>query len=105
VPKIQQLAEILEKIQNHPHVAETRQLGMIAAVELTPGEGDYPGELKIGARVCKEMLRRGVWLRPLRDTLVIMPPLSISADELELLGNVLLESLDTVCVNAVCQDG
>ncbi|NOY29106.1 MAG: aminotransferase class III-fold pyridoxal phosphate-dependent enzyme, partial [Planctomycetes bacterium] len=99
--RIQQLAEILQQVKNHPHVAKTRQLGMIAAIELV----SYPAELKIGARVCKEMLRRGVWLRPLRDTLVIMPPLTISADELELLGNVLLESIDTVCVNAVCQDG
>ena len=104
--RIQQLAEILERLQSHPHVAQTRQLGMIAAVELTPtGEpgSTYPEEIRIGSRVCQEMLRRGVWLRPLRDVLVIMPPLSISADELKLLGNVLLESIDTVCENLVLQ--
>lgn len=98
--RIQQLAEILGRLQSHTHVAETRQWGMIAAVELTPGrdqENAYPEEIKIGSRVCKEMLRRGVWIRPLRDVLVIMPPLSISSDELELLGNVLLESIDLVC--------
>jgi len=97
-PKIQQLAELLDQIQNHPHVAETRQLGMIAAVELSPEDGDaYPPEHQVGSRVCKETFRQGVWLRPLRDVLVIMPPLSISADELNLLGNVLMKSIDTVC--------
>jgi len=99
-PKIDQLTSILERIRQHPHVSETRQLGLIAAVELTPQEGSkeaYPAELKVGARVYQELLGRGVWLRPLRDVQLIIPPLSISAEELELLGNVLLESIDTVC--------
>ena len=98
-PKIQQLTDILDRIESHPHVAEVRQLGLIAAVELTPGAeaaGSYPPQMEIGSRVCREMLRRGVWLRPLRDVLVIMPPLSISADELEWLGKVLWESIDVV---------
>ncbi len=107
-PKIDQLTGLLKKIEQHPHVGETRQLGLIAAVELTPSKESnqpYPAELQIGARICKETFRRGVWLRPLRDVLVIMPPLSISTDELDLLGNVLLESIDTVCNGLSSTDG
>ena len=94
--KFNLLAEILQRIAEHPGVAETRQMGLIAAVELTPS-GDpqerYPAELRIAQQVCDEALRRGVWLRPLGDVLVIMPPLSISGEQLQLLGDVLLESI------------
>ncbi len=94
--KFDLLAGILERIAEHPRVAETRQMGLIAAVELTPS-GDpkerYPAELRIAQQVCDEALRRGVWLRPLGDVLVIMPPLSISEEELQFLGDVLLESI------------
>jgi len=98
-----QLAALLHRIEQHPHVVETRQLGRIAAVELSPdpasGEA-YPAEWQMGKRVCQEALRRGVWLRPLRDVLVVMPPLSIACDELQLLGDVLLESIDAATRDA-----
>jgi len=99
-PKSEQLAGILATLEAHPHVAETRQLGMIAAVELTPeaeqNSSRYPSELQIANQICRDALQHGVWLRPLRDTLVIMPPLSITSEELELLGQVLFESINTV---------
>ncbi|MCG8450005.1 MAG: adenosylmethionine--8-amino-7-oxononanoate transaminase [Pirellulales bacterium] len=97
--KAQNLTDILARLQAHRHVFETRQQGMIAAVELTPDRTTglpYPAELRIGYRVCQAAKQRGVWLRPLRDTLVLMPPLSISLDELDLLGTVLLESIEHV---------
>lgn len=97
--KFEILADILVGIAKHPRVAETRQLGLIGAVELTPSDNPierYPPELRIAYQVCDETLNRGVWLRPLGDVLVIMPPLSISDEELQLLGNVLLESIDDV---------
>ncbi len=103
VAKVSEQAEYLEtwleKLAAHPHVDATRQFGMIAAVELTatPGqEQPYPTELRIAYQICREALRLGVWLRPLGDTLVIMPPLSISSDELDFLGKALLKSIDTV---------
>jgi len=97
--KSEQLGNILKQLEAHPHVATTRQHGMIAAVELTATVGEeqpYPAELRVGYQVCREALRQGVWLRPLRDVLVIVPPLTIAPDELELLGSVLLQSIDTV---------
>ncbi len=103
VEKVSEQAELLkawlEKLSAHPHVATTRQFGMIAAVELTatPGETQpYPPELRTAYRICREALQRGVWLRPLGDTLVIMPPLSITSEELDFLGGALLQSIDTV---------
>ncbi len=94
-----QLKKWLDRLAEHRHVGETRQHGMIAAVELTASPQrvePYPAELRVAARICREALRREVWIRPLRDTLVIMPPLSITDDELDFLGTVLLESIETV---------
>ncbi len=93
------LEKILSCLAVHPRVATTRQKGMIAAVELSPTENPadrYPPELRIAYSICAETLSRGVWLRPLGDVLVIMPPLSISDEELEFLGNTLLEAIDVV---------
>ncbi len=94
-----QLAMWLEKLAAHPHVANTRQQGLIAAVELTATPGNdvpFAPDQRMAARICRDALRRGVWLRPLRDTLVIMPPLTISADELDRLAETLLQSIEFV---------
>ena len=42
------------------------------------------------ATACK---RRGVFLRPLGDTVVVMPPLTITRDELDLLFDVLTDAI------------
>ena len=95
---------ILQTLLEHPHVCEVRQKGLIAAVELTPQPGKlepYPSELRIGARICETAKELGLWLRPLRDTLVIMPPLNIQVDELEFMGNALLQSIDKATSAAI----
>ncbi len=100
--QIDQLAEILASLRALAHVATTRQLGMIAAVEFTPSvnrESRYPTEMRIAYQICRDALGRGVWLRPLGDTLVIMPPLCITKEELTFFGRVLSESIQAVTTN------
>jgi len=41
--------------------------------------------LKTGVRVCLEARKLGIFSRPLGNTVVVFPPLSITADELEFL--------------------
>ena len=97
--KAKLLASHLDEILQLPHVAEVRQKGLIAAIELTAVPGEFvpfPAELRIGASICQETLRRGVMLRPLRDTMVVIPPISINADELDLLATVLKESIKNI---------
>lgn len=94
-----QLAGILDELSANPNVAEVRQMGMIAAVDLAPADAQcrrFPTELRVGHQVCREALEREVWLRPLGDTLVIMPPLCISAVEMDFLGQVIKASIETV---------
>ena len=68
-------------------------------VELVAGRSGgrpYPPEERIGARVCGEARKRGLLIRPLGDTIVIMPPLSISDRELEELLDIVYESISVV---------
>jgi adenosylmethionine-8-amino-7-oxononanoate aminotransferase len=97
--KIDRLGEHLRKLAEHPHVASTRQCGLIGALELTPDKAvglPYPPEERRAWRACREALQRGVWLRPLADVLYVMPPLAISTDELDTMMNILIAAIDTV---------
>jgi adenosylmethionine-8-amino-7-oxononanoate aminotransferase len=72
-------------LTDHPHVGDVRQAGLIVAIELVADKDNKTSFENIGATgsaVCKAALEQGVWLRPLRDTIVIMPPLSISESEI-----------------------
>ena len=57
---------------------------------------DYPLELRAGHRVILDARKRGIIIRPLGNVVVLMPPLSISGDELETLLNAVYESIDTI---------
>lgn len=84
--KIARLGEHLARIARLPHVGNVRQCGLIAAIELVrdkaTGEG-YPWEERRGIRVCDYARSEGVWLRPLGNELVIMPPLAITLEQLD----------------------
>lgn len=90
-PKISRLSEHLEQIAGHPHVGDIRQRGFMVGIELVAsksgedagGHTPYPWELGIGNQVCRKILEHGVWLRPLGNVIVIMPPLAISMEELD----------------------
>jgi len=93
------LAAALASLAEHPHVGEIRQRGLMVGVELvrdrtTKAEFDY-GD-RIGHRVILAARKRGVILRPLGDVVVLMPPLAISRDEIELLARAVRESIDEV---------
>jgi adenosylmethionine-8-amino-7-oxononanoate aminotransferase len=97
--KIKRLDDHLRKLAEHPHVATTRQRGLIGALELTPDKSrgvPYPVEERRAWRVCRETLHRGVWLRPLADVLYVMPPLSISREELDVVMSTLAAAIDAM---------
>ncbi len=84
--KIARLAEHLARIARNPHVGDVRQCGLIGAVELVRDRATrepYPWEEKRGLAVCDWARTQGVLLRPLGNVLVIMPPLSVTDEELD----------------------
>jgi adenosylmethionine-8-amino-7-oxononanoate aminotransferase len=85
-PKIARLADHLKRIARHPHVGSVRQRGMIVGIELvldTPTKQPFPWAEKRGIHVCQAALEKGVWLRPLGNVVVVMPPLAISREEID----------------------
>lgn len=58
-----------------------RQLGTIAALDIDVPDGGYLAN--IGPAMQREFLARNVLLRPLGNTIYIMPPYCISSDELD----------------------
>jgi adenosylmethionine-8-amino-7-oxononanoate aminotransferase len=73
-------------------VGEIRQCGLMVGVELAPPAGG----LRWGRRVCAGAVARGVLLRPLGDVVVLMPPLTITEDELDRIVAVLGEAIAEV---------
>ena len=94
--KGQRMQQHLERIAQLPVVGDVRRRGLIGAVELVRNrqtKEPFPWEEKRGWAVCLEARRRGVFLRPLGNVVVLMPPLAISLEELDLLGQVVFESI------------
>jgi adenosylmethionine-8-amino-7-oxononanoate aminotransferase len=95
--KVARLGEHLCRLAEHAHVSCTRQRGLIGALELTPDKSSglpYSASERRAWRVCREALVRGVWIRPLGDVLYVMPPMAISADELDELMGTLSAAID-----------
>ena len=98
-PKIILLKKKLKAFYNLRHVGDVRQCGFMVGIELVEDRDSkkpYPVQKKIGQQVILEARRRGVIIRPLGDVIILMPPLSISARELETLVDVVYESVETV---------
>ena len=99
-PGIGYLQERLQKdFVNLPHVSDVRQWGYMAGIELVQDKGgrkNFPPELRIGHKVILEARRRSVLIRPLGDVIILMPPLTITTDELSELLDVVYDSIRAV---------
>ncbi len=99
-PKIKLLQNLLSDFPNLPHVKEVRQLGLMCGIELIKDKKssqEYELAERIGNRVILAARKKGVVIRPLGSVIVLMPPLSITEEEIHLLVNVLKESIAEVC--------
>jgi adenosylmethionine---8-amino-7-oxononanoate aminotransferase len=74
--------ERLAPFRDDPRFAEVRRLGTITALDLkVPDPGYLAG---IGLELMAFFLARGVLLRPLGNTIYVMPPYCVTAEELDL---------------------
>ena len=86
----QELQGLLDdRIAPHPAVREVRLRGLMGGVEL-----EAPPESGWGRRVCAAAVEGGVLLRPLGDVVVLMPPLTVTSEELHRIVHTLTGALD-----------
>jgi adenosylmethionine---8-amino-7-oxononanoate aminotransferase len=84
-------------LEDHPHVAEVRQCGMIVAVEMVAERSrrtPFPWQERRGRRVHRHALARGVLLRPIGDVVYFMPPYVVTPAEIDLMVEVAREGIE-----------
>lgn len=78
--KIDRFREHLQRMAQLPHVGDIRQCGLIAGIELVADKSSkqpFAASDRVGVRVCRLAMEQGVFIRPLGDVIVLMPPLAI----------------------------
>jgi adenosylmethionine-8-amino-7-oxononanoate aminotransferase len=101
--KAAHLASLLEPLRDNPYVGDIRQKSLMAAIELVSDKRNkigFPWTQRRGQAVCEVAKKHGVWLRPIGNVVIIMPPLSISNDELTLIVEAIKTGLHETLGNA-----
>lgn len=92
-----QMYAVVAELEDHPHVGEIRQTGMILAIEMVKDKAKrepWPWQERRGQTVYKYALEQGVLLRPNGNVVYFMPPYVITTDEIKLLGRVAIEGIE-----------
>lgn len=88
-----------ERLKKHPgttnaRIKQIRSLGTILAFEINRGKDEYLND--ISQSITAYMLAKGIYLRPLGNTVYIMPPYCITAEELDRIYASLVEMIETI---------
>lgn len=100
-PKIAAIRSKLAQIGEQEHVGDARQCGMIAGIELMQDKAakqPYPWDQTTGAKVCMKAREYGVFIRPVGDVVVFMPPLCSTVDEINHMLDIVYRSIDEVTI-------
>jgi adenosylmethionine---8-amino-7-oxononanoate aminotransferase len=96
-----ELARVMQEaaadLNDHPHVADVRQHGMILAVEMVKDRNNrepYPWQERRGLIVYQHGLQHGVLLRPLGNVIYLMPPYVITAEQVRMVLDVARSGID-----------
>lgn len=99
IKKIKWIAEenkkFLAQLQTTNYKQQTknpRQLGTILAFEIVDGKDEYLNS--ISAAITEKAMRQGVYIRPLGNSIYIMPPYCITPEQLQKLYCVLLKIIN-----------
>ena len=86
--KSEVFTNLLQEVSTHSRVQNFRHLGMIWAFEVSPSAADF------AVRFHRAALQRGVFIRPLGNTVYLMPPYVIEEGDMQLVANTLLRCLN-----------
>ncbi len=84
----------IARLSDHPRLSGQRRLGTIAAIDVEVSDSGYLSDL--APRLAARFRERGALLRPLGNTIYVMPPYCITAEDLDHIYAVIGEALDTI---------
>lgn len=87
----------ITQITQHPKIEDVRQIGVILAFDLSVKIERY-GDLR--NQLYQFFMDKGVFLRPLGNTIYILPPYVIKKDEMQQIYNAILACLDEINLEA-----
>jgi adenosylmethionine---8-amino-7-oxononanoate aminotransferase len=98
LPRIQNISrrhlDFEATLREHPVVRNIRTLGTILAFEINTGRDEYVNS--IGTALTQAALQKGIYLRPLGNTVYLMPPYCITEKEMDQVYIFLVHYLATI---------
>lgn len=100
--KIQHLETSLSQLMaESPWVFAVRQCGMVAGIELRDRDClKFSAKRRVGDAVCLTARKYGLLTRPVLDTIVFLPPLSISTEEIDLAFQAIAQAISEVLASS-----
>lgn len=92
------LRDGIRPLDDHPNVGDIRGRGLMFGVEIVEdreAKRPFASERQIGRRICEAAIDRGLWIRPLGDVLVLMPPPVIDDETLDRMSGVVVEAVQS----------
>ena len=89
-----------------PSVGDVRGSHMINAIELVADRESgtaFDYSVDIGKRVAEHAQDRGVMIRPMQHVVILAPPITLDADEIDLLVDVLSESIQAAVADVAAE--
>ena len=101
--RAQQLGDEIQKnFSNHPNIASYRQYGLTGAVDFKPADAaskTWTVDMRVGYQIALAARRHGLVIRPLGDSILFVPPISIQPSEVTHLVQAVRRAMDDVIPN------
>ena len=97
IPKLH--ARLDKDVAAVPAVGDVRRHGLMVGIELVQDRKErtpYPSGTRTGYRSCLAARKHGVIIRPLGNTVILMPPLSITEEQVDLLVDAAIAGIREV---------
>ena len=90
-------SKVRDTFCDHPRISEIRQRGLAACLDLCPEKDtSFDPQRRFALEVCKEARARGLLLRPLGNSLPLVPPIAIDEKEISFLCSTALNAIEAV---------
>ena len=90
------IADKLDALRNHPNVIDIRQRGLMVGIELGRDRNaskPFDFAARTGAELCHAMRDKGLIIRPLGDTLVLMPAPAMPSEVLSQMLDIVVGTI------------